>query len=658
MAAGSGQQVLVWRVGTWEKLAEVGFAQAVQALAFDAKASCLAVGLANGVVSVVDTSTWRITGNLQGVDGAVTKVAFGPGGGELAVGTTAGEVALFNVFTQQLAWKVKGHGSKVVGLGFDVRRQALCSIDAKGHMVVTDCRLGQPVKTLTFPTIHEAYSVDFSEGSRLCCVGAKRLVVTIGLGMLEEERIHVLDLDGHPVAVLQGNYDRFINPVAISPDGSLVAGPCYKDHLLVWVVGVGRPLVMIDNVPTPKALAFSAPVGPMFLAAASGSTVRIFGLQMSQIVPPTPPVQVIVLKPDEFAGERDIAVLPTGTPVEGLVLAKRPVRAFTANGTPVPLGDPPVDVVQHYPSHPFVRSFEYQWDVVAEPKLLLRAETVDGDVAEKELSRQESVKAASGAANWGVFVGVSDYEDPEINDLRFCDADAESLWRALTKPGQLRFSLDKTRLLTSKGETRPTAANIEKALLSLDEASPEDTVLFYFAGHGFECNGRVYLAGCDFRKGSMTDGSLAEAEARSAEVSVGALSMGRLYSCLNALRCRRQVVILDACHSGGMATETQKQMTHNMAYALVPQSRGTAILVSCDVGEASYEWDEKGHGVFTYFLLDGLGGSADRDRDHLVTAHELFVWASNGVRQWSRNRQTPRLLYDIAEDLALVDVPR
>ncbi|HNC45236.1 MAG TPA: hypothetical protein PLU80_13800, partial [Acidobacteriota bacterium] len=56
------------------------------------------------------------------------------------------------------------------------------------------------------------------------------------------------------------------------------------------------------------------------------------------------------------------------------------------------------------------------------------------------------------------------------------------------------------------------------------------------------------------------------------------------------------------------------------------------VLTSSDIDEKSYEsqvWD--GHGVFTYFLLKGLKGAADVDRDNLVTAGEIFEYVRGEV---------------------------
>jgi uncharacterized caspase-like protein len=43
-----------------------------------------------------------------------------------------------------------------------------------------------------------------------------------------------------------------------------------------------------------------------------------------------------------------------------------------------------------------------------------------------------------------------------------------------------------------------------------------------------------------------------------------------------------------------------------------------------------------GHGLFTYYLLEGLKGAADADGDRLVTVQELYAYVERQVVQRSR----------------------
>ncbi len=59
--------------------------------------------------------------------------------------------------------------------------------------------------------------------------------------------------------------------------------------------------------------------------------------------------------------------------------------------------------------------------------------------------------------------------------------------------------------------------------------------------------------------------------------------------------------------------------------------------------EVSYEsadWGG-GHGIFTYYVVKGLEGSADSNRDGIVTADELADYVRTNVRTATKNQQTP-----------------
>ena len=85
-----------------------------------------------------------------------------------------------------------------------------------------------------------------------------------------------------------------------------------------------------------------------------------------------------------------------------------------------------------------------------------------------------------------------------------------------------------------------------------------------------------------------------------------------------------------------------------------------AVITASDISESSFEdakWGD-GHGVFTYFLLRGLQGEADRNHDGVVTAGELFAYLQQSVRQATDGKQNPRAMVGIDSSLTISTVPR
>ena len=52
------------------------------------------------------------------------------------------------------------------------------------------------------------------------------------------------------------------------------------------------------------------------------------------------------------------------------------------------------------------------------------------------------------------------------------------------------------------------------------------------------------------------------------------------------------------------------------------------------------EWGG-GHGVFTHFLLQGLGGKADYDNNRSATLGDLIPYMSEQVRRVKKSNQSP-----------------
>gem|GEM_PF-6731116 len=65
------------------------------------------------------------------------------------------------------------------------------------------------------------------------------------------------------------------------------------------------------------------------------------------------------------------------------------------------------------------------------------------------------------------------------------------------------------------------------------------------------------------------------------------------------------------------------------------------IFAAASKGGYAFEKHELGHGVFTYFVLEGLQGKADANGDSIIDANELGRYVNANVMQNTDNRQTP-----------------
>jgi uncharacterized caspase-like protein len=89
------------------------------------------------------------------------------------------------------------------------------------------------------------------------------------------------------------------------------------------------------------------------------------------------------------------------------------------------------------------------------------------------------------------------------------------------------------------------------------------------------------------------------------------------------------------------------------------RSRGRAIVTASRPAEVSIELPELGHGIFTYYLTEGLRGAGDLNRDGIVTLQELYEYVEQQVVRKSRavgGNQHPVMKGELEGVLPLVKV--
>ena len=75
--------------------------------------------------------------------------------------------------------------------------------------------------------------------------------------------------------------------------------------------------------------------------------------------------------------------------------------------------------------------------------------------------------------------------------------------------------------------------------------------------------------------------------------------------------------------------------------ALAQSSPGSALILSSKSSETSLESSGLRQGVFSHFLIKGLKGEADRNKDNIVSVQELFDFTYHNVRSYTGSRQSP-----------------
>ena len=248
-----------------------------------------------------------------------------------------------------------------------------------------------------------------------------------------------------------------------------------------------------------------------------------------------------------------------------------------------------------------------------------------------------SVTAPTPARNqWAVVIGIGRYESVAIPRLRYAVADAEAIHATLI--GTAGFDKDHVLLLTDRSERKPTLRNIKWALGTFlgRSAQKNDTVLIFFAGHG--------APEVDTR-GLERDGLakyLIPSDADPDDLYSTALPMDELQTIFGRIEAERVVAFLDACYSGAAggrtfaSKRTRAGAVDDLFLERVTRSKGRAIVTASRPAEVSIELPELGHGIFSYYLVSGLKGAADLNRDGIVSLQELYEYLEQEVTTKSR----------------------
>jgi uncharacterized caspase-like protein len=201
-----------------------------------------------------------------------------------------------------------------------------------------------------------------------------------------------------------------------------------------------------------------------------------------------------------------------------------------------------------------------------------------------------------------------------------------------------------------------TTESIRHALFSfLTKPQEQDTVVIYIAGHGAPDPldpRNLYLITADTKPDDMGG---------------TAFPMWQMQDVFDRiLKAKRVLTFADTCHSygfSGLRAGPGQKHANNLVNQYLQRyaSKGQrAVITASDISESSFEdakWGD-GHGVFTYFLLQGLQGKADANHDGVVTAGELFAYLQQSVRQATDGKQNPRALVGIDSSLTVSTVPR
>ncbi len=218
---------------------------------------------------------------------------------------------------------------------------------------------------------------------------------------------------------------------------------------------------------------------------------------------------------------------------------------------------------------------------------------------------------------WALLIGVNRYIDPAFPSLKFCVKDVLALEQMLQGLGYTVLCMHDE--LNTDEPRFPTRDNIEAELAQLCQiVGADDLLLVHFACHGKLVNNQPVLI---------------TRETRASTLAKKALPLAEVEKQMRESKACRLVLTLDACHTGvEIGRDVGNPEFIRNVYEL---AEGFALIAASTAQQIAQEWQEKEHGVFTYYLLEGLSGRADSDRKGFVTVNDLQTYVLNSLRRWN-----------------------
>lgn len=237
---------------------------------------------------------------------------------------------------------------------------------------------------------------------------------------------------------------------------------------------------------------------------------------------------------------------------------------------------------------------------------------------------------------YAIIIGISSYQN--INKLQYADKDAKAFYDFLrSKSGGNVDSSNINLMLNSQARRANMTRALSKWLMQDKKPQKGDKVFIYFAGHGDAIPGvSSFLLGWDVPNTGDPNVDYDDN---------GGIMIEELKRRIKIISDNGAKVILitDACRgsevlSGG--EKGQDNVSKDLLANDMEQKSGGLQFASCSTGEVSREdkvWGG-GRGLFSFWLINGLYGMADKDGDGVITAGNLSAYVKDKVKEATKRK--------------------
>lgn len=251
-----------------------------------------------------------------------------------------------------------------------------------------------------------------------------------------------------------------------------------------------------------------------------------------------------------------------------------------------------------------------------------------GDIESVPITRVLSRKNA-----FAIVIGIETYR-MKLPKADFAVKDAKLVKEYLVKT--MGYPEENIILILNENATKSDFEKYFERWLP-NNAESGGTVFIYYSGHGAPNpkTGEAFIVPYD---------------GDPAFIDHTGYSIKRLYDVLGKLPAKEVFVAMDSCFSGAgsksILPKGTRPLVMNLQSYMAPAN--LTVMTASSGEQVSSSYDEKRHGLFTYFLLKGIKNEEVVRKDGTIAANDLYIYVKPQVERAARKQnnveQTPQLI--------------
>ncbi|MDA7637479.1 caspase family protein [Candidatus Pelagibacter sp.] len=277
-----------------------------------------------------------------------------------------------------------------------------------------------------------------------------------------------------------------------------------------------------------------------------------------------------------------------------------------------------------------------QWNNKSEKIVKVTIDLQSTDIAKVyEELKPNNIKVKTDQNKIAIIIGIEKYENLTNLDAKYANRDAKAFRAYATRA--LGIKPSNIKVLIDDKANRGNTLEAFKIWLPKIAGKGGKDILIFFAGHGLASeNGKdLYILPQDGNAKLLDDTAITRLE---------------LITLIQKVNPKSVTMFFDTCYSGQTRDERMLVASLLRPIQIISEEQDTpdnfTIFSASNYDQVSGGIEEAQHGMFSYYLMKGLEGNADENKDKKITNGELITYLKDNVSEeaFTQNREQDPML--------------